>query len=53
MTSLTAASAVAGTAVPGTMIPGYLAQAVPPGPAAVFAVGTPYFQWEPQEPYLS
>lgn len=46
-------------AVPGSMFPGAiwtgepLAPAAPSGPAAVFALGSPYFQWEAKEPYLS
>jgi hypothetical protein len=55
-------------AVPGSMIPGAiwpgepLVPATPPGPAVVFAYGTPYFEWtygdpvfewETGDPYLS
>jgi hypothetical protein len=48
--------AVPGFAVPGVMDPAFpaaSAPAPPPAAAVVFALGTPFFQWETREPYLS
>lgn len=47
--------AVPGSMWPGAAWPGEVIPAAAPatGPAAVFAAGSPYFQWETQEPYLS
>jgi hypothetical protein len=45
--------AVPGAMLPGALWPGNSAIPLPPGPPpAIFAIGTPYFQWATQEPYL-
>ena len=55
MAALSPASFIPGVAWPGEMIPGYLAFEPAPAdaPAVMFSLGTPYFQWALEEPYLS
>jgi hypothetical protein len=49
-------TATPGLAVPGVMDPGTPAAVThppPAGPAVVFQLGIPYFQWAAGSPYLS